>query len=110
MRDAYATFLCPVQTLSGDSRARWVTLQGLVGGCCGWKVQPKLCMGQDLDYNTVIIYFTADDLIRFSPSDPKRAEKERLSACVCVLTWAWIRVCPGHISPSRCVGVKNPGF
>lgn len=41
MRDAYATFPCPVQTPSGDSRARWVTLQGLVGGCCGWKVQPK---------------------------------------------------------------------
>lgn len=42
----------------------------------------KRCMGQDLDCNTVIVYFTADDLIRFSPSDPKRVEKERL--CVCV--------------------------
>lgn len=39
------------------------------------------CMGQDLDYNTVIVYFTADDLIGFSPSVPKRKEKE--GRCVC---------------------------
>lgn len=39
------------------------------------------CMGQDLDYNTVIVYFTADDLIGFSPSVPKRKKKE--GRCVC---------------------------
>lgn len=69
-------------------------------------------MGQDLDYNTVIIYFTADDLIRFSPSDPKRVEKERLCVClrVCVDMGVGISVPWPPLSLSRCVGVKNPGF
>lgn len=46
------------------------------------------CMRQDLDCNTVIVYFTADDVIRFSPSDPKIVEKERLCVCVSVNAWA----------------------
>ena len=44
----------------------------------------ELCMGQDLDYNTVIIYFTADDLIRFSPPPILREWRKRGSVCVCV--------------------------
>lgn len=43
-------------------------------------------MGQDLNCNTVIIYFTTDDLIRFSPPILKEWEKGTLCvfACVCV--------------------------
>lgn len=92
MRDAYATFSCSLcrhqrglQSTPGDPLG--------VGGRVFWMEGPaKHCMGQDLDYNTVIVYFTADDLIRFPPYDPKRAEKERLCVCVCmrVPTWAWV--------------------
>lgn len=48
------------------------------------------CKGQDLDYNTVIVYFTADDLIGFSPSVPKRKEKEGPSVCV---WWLPVNAC-----------------
>lgn len=45
--------------------------------------QAKRCMGQDLDYNTVIVYFTAYDLIRFPPPVPREWRK-RDSVCMCV--------------------------
>lgn len=38
---------------------------------------------QDLDYNTVIVYFTADDLIRFFPLRSSESG-ERETVCVCV--------------------------
>lgn len=41
-------------------------------------------MGQDLNYNTVIVYFNADDLIGFSPSDPKSGEREAPGVFACV--------------------------
>lgn len=81
------------------SRGWWESvLDGGPGECC---------MGQDLNYNTVIVYFNADDLIGFSPSDPKSGEREALCVCgviacvslwICVLTWAWVWVCPGRLS------------
>lgn len=46
-------------------------------------IQPKRYMGQDLDYNTVIIYFTTDDLIRFSPPILRERRKgDCVSVCV----------------------------
>lgn len=80
MRDAYATFSCPVQTLAGTPGLAVATLWGLAGGgrvTGGWGVR---ALGQDLDYNTVIIYFTADDLIGFSPCTPRGVR----TLCVCV--------------------------
>lgn len=79
MRDAYATPPCPHTDTSGDSRARWMTLWGLFlkGG-----PPAERCMGQDLDHNTVIIYFTTDDLIRFSPPILRERRKgDCVSAC-----------------------------
>lgn len=104
--DAYATISSPVQTPVGTpehagwpSRGWWESV--LDGG------PGKRCMGQDLNYNTVIVYFNADDLIGFSPSNPKSGERE--APCVCgvfacvslwiyVLTWVWVWVCSGHLS------------
>lgn len=66
------------------------------------EVQPSTAWGQDLDYNTVIVYFTADDLIGVSPPPPiLREQRKGGSVCVCVvcvfpcvslrvLTWAWV--------------------
>lgn len=50
----------------------------------------RLSMGQDLDYNHVIVYFTTDDLIGFSPFIvSKREEDEGSGVCV-----AFARVSP----------------
>lgn len=104
MRDAYATFSCPVQTPVGTpEHAGWPSGGRLKRGCPG-----KRYMGQDLDYNTVIIYFTTDDLIRVFPAILREWRKgdcvsaRGLFACqwMCVLTWAWARVCPGPLSCS----------
>lgn len=68
-------------------------------------------MGQDLDYNTVIIYFTTDDLIRFFPAILREWRKgDCVSVCmsvnVCVDMGVGSSV-PGPplLLSSRCVGV-----
>ncbi|KAI9516635.1 hypothetical protein NQZ68_013691 [Dissostichus eleginoides] len=60
---------------------------------------------QDLDYNTVIVYFTTDDLIRVNPEE-WRGEGTRLSPPSSSLHSS---PCPFTESPTPCLGSLGMG-